>query len=190
MTVVVLLWDSHLGAEEVLVRNLFNRGNINKVRDVGFDPVFVFGEFTELDSQVGVRVVCACGVANKMEFVFLVQSTEGVRLNSILVVLHGVEVRDENIVVVGGVSGKTQHRVGVSISYEIMQTNVEQPGIGIYLFKEGLDDVTIVGVPLFDDVLRIGIGAEEAFSFENSVVIDMVLVNNGFLGRSVVFSDG
>ena len=111
-------------------------------------------------------------------------------MNSILVVLHGVEVRDENIVVVGGVSGKTQHRVGVSISYEIMQTNVEQPGIGIYLFKEGLDDVTIVGVPLFDDVLRIGIGAEEAFSFENSVVIDMVLVNNGFLGRSVVFSDG
>ena len=77
VTVVVLLWDSHLGAEEVLVRNLFNRGNINKVRDVGFDPVFVFGEFTELDSQVGVRVVCACGVANKMEFVFLVQSTEG-----------------------------------------------------------------------------------------------------------------
>ena len=138
--------------------------------------------------MVGVWVVRAGGVANKVKDVFLVQGRERVRLDGILIVLHGVEVRDEDVVMVSGVSGKTQDGVGVGVSYEIVQANVEQSGIGIDLFKEGLDDVPVIGVPLFDDSFGVRVGAEEVFPFEDGVVIDVVLVDDGFFGRDVICS--
>ena len=70
-----------------------------------------------------------------------------------------------------------------------MEANVEESGVGIYLFEEGSDDVPVIGVPLFDDRFGVGIGIDEACPFENGVVVDVVLLDDGFFRGCVVFSD-